>query len=60
MIPRFAEALDRDRDGTISVEEWQASRRIKADFEEAGIEVRDMTKEEFIEHFRKVFPREED
>ena len=60
MIPRFAEALDRDRDGTISVEEWQASRRIKADFEEAGIDATDMTKEEFIENFRKVFPREQD
>ncbi|MCA8995942.1 MAG: hypothetical protein KDA80_03130 [Planctomycetaceae bacterium] len=47
--------LDRDRDGSVSVDEWNASSRLKPMFEKAGVDLASpMPKEAFLAHYVKI------
>ena len=48
---RYFHVLDRDTSGRLDREEWEASRRLKPMFEQAGITVTSMSEEEFVEQF---------
>ncbi|MFK7821606.1 MAG: hypothetical protein AB8G99_23035 [Planctomycetaceae bacterium] len=50
----YFSALDRDRDGTISTEEWQRSRTVRGTFEKAGIAVKPMSEKEFASSYQKA------
>lgn len=46
--------MDRDRDGTISMDEWESSRRIRPWFESAGVKIRPMSAKEFSATYMKL------
>lgn len=47
--------LDRDRDGSVTPEEWQRSRRLRPKFEEAGVDLsKPMTVEQFVPTYLKI------
>ncbi|HWL09465.1 MAG TPA: hypothetical protein VNQ76_13740 [Planctomicrobium sp.] len=49
--------LDKNRDGSVSTEEWGASTRLKPRFEAAGIDLTaPMPQEAFVDHFVKLPP----
>ncbi|MEO2014109.1 MAG: hypothetical protein ABGZ53_07025 [Fuerstiella sp.] len=48
---RYFQVLDRDKDGRLDKEEWEASRRLKLMFEEAGITISSVSENEFTKHF---------
>lgn len=50
--------LDTDQNGTISNAEWQASRRVRGRFEQAGISFSDMDLQQFSENWAKVIGSE--
>jgi hypothetical protein len=50
----YFSALDRDRDGTISTEEWQRSRTVRGTFEKAGMAVKPMSQSEFVSSYQKA------
>ena len=50
--------LDTDQNGTISNAEWQASRRVRGRFEQAGISFSDMNLQQFSENWAKVIGSE--
>lgn len=52
--------MDRDDDGTISMEEWSSSRRIRPWFESAGIEIRPMSVKEFTAIYQKLSRERQD
>lgn len=43
--------LDRDKDGRLSSEEWQRSRRVRGMFEQAGIRLENMSASEFTRNY---------
>lgn len=47
-------ALDRDRDGMISDQEWSRSRIVRGTLEKAGIKVGPMSKETFVSNYVKA------
>ncbi len=50
----YFSALDRDRDGMISEEEWARSRTVRGTLERAKIPIRPMSRESFIENYSKA------
>jgi len=47
--------LDRDRDGSVTPEEWQRSRRLRPMFEAAGVDLsKPMTVEQFVPTYLKI------
>jgi hypothetical protein len=47
--------LDRDRNGEVSVEEWNASRQLKPLFEAAGIDLSSpMSADQFVSHYVRI------
>jgi len=46
--------MDRDRDGTISLDEWGSSRRIRPWFESAGVKIQPMSQNEFSKTWVKL------
>jgi len=46
--------LDANRDGFVDPEEWQQSRRVRGMFEQAGIRLDKMSREQFTKNFLKV------
>ncbi|HIE95687.1 MAG: hypothetical protein ABGZ23_09835 [Fuerstiella sp.] len=48
---RYFQLLDRDKDGHVDKEEWEASRRLKLMFEEAGITIGSVSENEFAKQY---------
>ena len=46
--------MDGDRDGTISLDEWNSSRRMRPWFERAGVRIRPMSQSEFSEIYMRL------
>lgn len=46
--------LDANRDGYVDPDEWQQSRRVRGMFEQAGIRLDKMNKDQFMQNFKKV------
>lgn len=51
---RFFPFMDRDKDGKISMEEFENSRRLKPMFESAGIKIEPMSQEQFTKNYIKA------
>ncbi len=51
---RYFSAMDRNQNGTIDVEEWEQSRRLRPMFEQAGIRIGPMSPEEFAKNLAKA------
>ena len=54
---RYFGFMDRNRNGKIDMEEWDSSRRLKPQFEEAGIKIEPMSEDEFAKKYAKVMQR---
>jgi hypothetical protein len=46
--------LDGNRDGFVDADEWQQSRRVRGMFEQAGIRVDRMSKDQFLANFQRL------
>ena len=55
----YFSVLDKNKDGKLSGEEWNGSRRVKPLFEKAKIPLNDMSKDKFIATYLKVSASEE-
>lgn len=52
---RLFSILDRNRDGSISADEWDISRRLKPLFEKAGVDLaQPMSSEQFVGHYVRI------
>lgn len=51
---RYFQAMDRNRNGRIDMDEWERSQRLRPMFEQGGIRISEMSESEFIRNYTRV------